>query len=217
MHVTSQERPTLRLDTVGVEAVYEPIKHDGFNLLFAGRLVELKGARLALKAFAHAHRTDPALNLTFLGDGPLRGTLEALADELGVSDVVHFPGKVPFEDVPTFFRRSDLFLFPSFEGAGMVVPEAMASGAVVVCLDFGGPGDMTIDGRGLRCEVGDSEQATALGLAEAIAQLRSSPDLMASIRGRARTWIESEMLWDRKGEQIQSIYEGVLEREGRNV
>ena len=45
---------------------------------------------------------------------------------------------------------ADVFLFPSFEGAGMVVVEAMARGCPVVCLDVGGPGEMVDETRGLR-------------------------------------------------------------------
>lgn len=42
-------------------------------------------------------------------------------------------------------NKSDIFLFPSFEGGGMVVLEAMAAGLPVVCLDYGGPGEMVTD------------------------------------------------------------------------
>ena len=204
--------PIVRMPAIGVDTIYSPLPHDGTTLLFAGRLVEMKAPRLALKAFARAKVWDSSLTMTFLGSGPLRGRLEELAVNLGVADAVHFLGHVPFEGVTNYFRRADIFLFPSFEGAGMVVPEAMAAGALVVCLDFGGPGDMTEGGRGIACKVEDTEDETAKGIATELLKILSDPKRGERIRATAQAWVTSTMLWDRKGEQLQAEYERVLRR-----
>jgi len=47
-------------------------------------------------------------------------------------------------------NNSYIFLFPSFEGAGMVVIEAMAAGLPVVCLDYSGPGEIVTDECGIK-------------------------------------------------------------------
>ena len=204
----------VRMPAIGVDATHAPLPHEGTRLLFAGRLVEMKGPRLALKAFARARAGDASLSLTFLGSGPLRPRLEELAVALGVADAVHFLGHVPFESVTEHFRRADVFLFPSFEGAGMVVPEAMAAGALVVCLDFGGPGDMVEAGRGVACPVGDTEDGTAAGIAAELTRVLADPERQARIRAAAHTWVTSTMLWQRKGEHLQAEYERVLNSGG---
>lgn len=198
-----------RMPAVGVEALTPGVKGAG-RVLFAGRLVALKGPELALAAFALAHQRRPELRMTFLGEGPLRSKLEAQARALGLGQVVDFAGRLPLKESLAAMAEADFFLFPSFEGAGMVVPEAMAAGAVVLCLDFGGPGDMTRGGRGLALPLGATPEATCRALADGLLALLEDPARCDKLRGRALRWIEAEMLWDKKGDRLQAIYESVL-------
>ena len=203
-----------RMPAVGVDTMVEGPKA-GTSVLFSGRLVELKGPELALESFAVAHANHPATKLTFLGDGPLKCHLEARAVELGVDRAVHFPGMVPHEKALDLMATADVFLFPSFEGAGMVVPEAMAAGAVVLCLDFGGPGDMVAGERGLAIPLGETQQETCANLAAGLDRLLTSPKLRDELRGIAKQWVESEMLWHKKGERMQQIHDAVMKETSR--
>src|SRR6202008_4554445 len=72
------------------------------------------------------------------------------------------------------FAHADIFLFPSCEGGGMVVLEAMAHGLPVVCLDYGGPGEMVTSDCGFAVEVGDMETMVS-SLAAALAKLAEDP------------------------------------------
>jgi alpha-1,3-rhamnosyl/mannosyltransferase len=57
-----------------------------------------------------------------------------LAASLGVSDSVRFLGPVPGEELPLLMAAADVFIFPSlYEGFGLPVLEAMASGVPVAC------------------------------------------------------------------------------------
>ncbi|WP_144629139.1 glycosyltransferase [Arthrobacter woluwensis] len=106
------------------------------NALFVGRLVAWKGVRLALAAVAES----PQWSLTFVGDGPEREWLEAMARRRGLEQRVHFRGQVERPEVLRLMGLADALLFPSLhDSCGWVVGEALSHGLPVVCVDLGGP------------------------------------------------------------------------------
>ena len=99
-------------------------------VLFVGRLVAYKGVDVLLRAMAGV----PA-SLIVVGDGPLRGSLEALAGELGVAGSVRFLGHVSDAERLEWYRRAALLVLPSVsrqEAFGMVQVEAMLAGRPVI-------------------------------------------------------------------------------------
>jgi glycosyltransferase involved in cell wall biosynthesis len=123
------------LDPTGFEAV-QRIKARFPRLIVAvGRLVGYKGFDILLQAMrsvdAHA---------IIIGDGPLRGKLEALATELGVTGNVSFVGSLPRDQVKEHFHAADVFAFPSVNNAeafGLSQVEAMAAGLPIVNTTLG--------------------------------------------------------------------------------
>lgn len=100
-----------------------------------GRLVESKGFELLIAAFAQAREQFPLMQLAILGDGPLRGHLEAQAKALGVSDSIRFCGHR--EDLMRLYPAFDWLLVPSrSEGLGLVLQEAVVSRVPVICSDL---------------------------------------------------------------------------------
>ncbi len=99
------------------------------RLVAAGRFVAQKGFDLLLDALARCRDLD--IELTLLGEGPLRPALEAQARVLGLSARVHFAG---FQSNPyPFLRWADAFVLSSrFEGFPNVVLEALACGRPVI-------------------------------------------------------------------------------------
>jgi glycosyltransferase involved in cell wall biosynthesis len=106
--------------------------------VFAGRLIGLKGVRLALDAIA---RTPvQSWRLDVYGDGPDRELLIERARRLGIADRVQFLGHRPRPEVLSAFASADAMLFPSMhDQAGWVAGEASSLGCPVVCLPLGGP------------------------------------------------------------------------------
>jgi glycosyltransferase involved in cell wall biosynthesis len=63
-----------------------------------------------------------------------RHSVLQMAKAVGLGSQVHDLGFVPEEDIPALYRSARLMVFPSlFEGFGMPVVEAMASGCPVAC------------------------------------------------------------------------------------
>lgn len=182
-----------------------------FRVLYAGRLVDLKGVRLAVEAFARLAQRFPKARLDLVGEGPRRSWIESRVAELGLERSVTLHGNLPHEQALERMFAADVFLFPSFEGAGMVVPEAMAAGNPVVCLDFGGPGEMVGVERGLRVPVGESPGATVAALAEALEHLATNEALRRRLAQAAAEWAAAETSWDSKGRHLEEIYEAAVE------
>lgn len=119
-----------------------------------GRLVEVKNFSLLLRAFATLRQTCQT-RLLIVGEGPMRGSLQQVADQLGVAAQVHFAGHS--EDIPALLRQMDIFVLPSCsEGLSNTLMEAMASGVAVVASNVGGNPELVSDDiTGLLFESGD--------------------------------------------------------------
>jgi len=88
-----------------------------------------------LEAFAALKREEEIPHHLILAGSPWFGAdaIYAAAQRLGISDFVIFAGFVPNEELPDLYAGADLFAFPSlFEGFGIPLLEAMASGTPVV-------------------------------------------------------------------------------------
>jgi glycosyltransferase involved in cell wall biosynthesis len=153
----------------------------------------------------------PEARLELLGDGPRRNWIESRVAELGLEDKVTLHGNVPHAQTLELMHTSDVFLFPSFEGAGMVVPEAMAAGNPVVCLDFGGPGEMVGEERGLRVPVGKDIKETSRNLALALMELADDEEVRRRLARSAAHWAATETTWESKGQRLSGIYSDAIE------
>jgi len=110
-----------------------------------GRLTEVKRQDLLLAAFARVRAAHPAAHLLVVGDGPLRGALEAQARALGIVGATHFVGYRP--DPERYLGAMDAFALTSkLEGLPLAVLEAWAAGLPVVASAVGGVPDLIEDG-----------------------------------------------------------------------
>lgn len=149
-------------------------------LLAIGRLTAQKDFATLLDAFARIPE-DLAPRLVILGDGAERAALEARVATLGLAGRVSMPGHVanPF----AYLARARLLVLSSrFEGAPLVLIEALACGCPVVSTDCPhGPREILDGGRlGALVPVGD-----APALADAIVQALRQPVDGSALRARA--------------------------------
>jgi glycosyltransferase involved in cell wall biosynthesis len=122
------------------------IPGDGqWRLLQAGRLIEKKGMKTTLRAFARFQKEFPAARLTIAGEGPQLEELRSLARELQIDGAVDFVGFVSQEELRELLYSSRIFLHPSEtgrdgnqEGVPNSMLEAMASGLPVFATRHGG-------------------------------------------------------------------------------
>jgi glycosyltransferase involved in cell wall biosynthesis len=104
------------------------------RLVSIGRLDVQKGQLLLLEALARL----PDVELTLIGDGPLRGSLERAAQRLGVAGRVRFAGWLGADAVVEEIERSRALVLASLaEGLPVAVMEALALGRPAIATDVG--------------------------------------------------------------------------------
>ena len=139
------------------------------QVVFAGRLEELKGLRTAIEAWRLLENDPAAPKLLLCGAGPLEGWARENAGEN-----VEFLGQISHEALCALLAESRAALAPSlcYESFALVPAEAHAMGTPVIASDLGNVGAMVREGvDGLRFAPGDPE-----ALANAVRRL---PDLEA--------------------------------------
>lgn len=139
------------------------------RMVAIGRLVEQKGQLALIKAMALAQSN---LHLTLIGDGEMRGRIEAEIAEHGLQDRVTLTGWVDEARVNAELGSAHVLVMPSFaEGLPMVVMEAMAAARPVIATYIAGTPELVQDGKhGWLVPAGDKE-----ALADALDQFAATP------------------------------------------
>ncbi len=171
------------------------------------RLIEQKGIRYAIEAFAKVAPRFPDALLVIAGDGPLRNALAAQARTLGVSERVHFLGWR--EDALTVFAGLDLLLMPSlWEGFGLVMLEAMSQRVPILGSAVSAIPEVVADGvTGRLVPPRDADAlADALGQLIADAPLRRHMGLLGEER------LEEAFSADRMIDDTAALYRQLLSK-----
>ena len=177
-----------------------------WTLLTVGRLVPRKGIDTVLRALPSLLIEFPGLRYRVVGDGPDRYRLQRIARELGVAYAVEFAGRVPDEKLPDVYRSAHVFVMPvreepesvGTEGFGIVYLEASACGLPVIAGRSGGAVEAVLEGKtGLLVPPEDPET-----LARTLRQLLEDAALRCRMGQAGRRWVEEEMNWDRKAEEV---------------
>jgi glycosyltransferase involved in cell wall biosynthesis len=174
------------------------------ELIFLGGLTRRKACDLALRGAATLLRNDLA-RFTVFGDGPERNRLEQLTRSLGIEKAVSFYGWVSHEEVLKRLKASDIMVFPSIRdnGAGVVF-EALASGAVPVVADFGGPGDIVHPQVGYKVPL-TNESDVVSQIEKILANLAEDRNLLNCLRQQGVSYARDKLTWDAKAQSTTSI------------
>ena len=146
--------------------------------LYMGRVATEKNVEALIKAWRLVRPAGCVL--VIVGDGPLRGALQANGDE---PDVVWWGYEPSLERRVAFQQLAEVFLLPSLvEGLSLALLEAMAAGTACIATDAGADGEVLEGGAGIVI----STQGVTTQLRTLLPVLRDQPVLTAELGRRAR-------------------------------
>jgi glycosyltransferase involved in cell wall biosynthesis len=161
-----------------------------------------KGVNYFVDMVAHVLPDWPDARFVIVGDGGLRGDLEAQAARLGVADRLVFTGER--KDIPRLLAAMRVFVIPSlYEACQYSLLEAMAMGKAVVATPAGVAPDVVADHRtGLLVPLADSA-----AMARAVLEYRDSA-LVERLGAAARDLMAHHFSVDAMVDNIQAVYDG---------
>ncbi|GAF91585.1 unnamed protein product, partial [marine sediment metagenome] len=186
------------------KVVRPPESPSSLRVLSLGRVEDrAKGCFLLPTIIAHVRNSGADVQWQIAGDGPDLADLKRRCN--GFSNV-QFLGRVPYEQVPRVLAQADVYIFPSrYEGFGLSLVEAMASGCVPAASEIRGVTDSIIEhGKtGFLFPIGDWRQA-----ADYIAQLAREPENVQKMSVAAT----DSVAWRFPIETVAEQYVGLMER-----
>ncbi|NRA36994.1 MAG: glycosyltransferase [Planctomycetes bacterium] len=161
------------------------IAEDVCLLLCVAAMTEEKGHSNLLDAFAQLPDELKPTHLLLAGDGPLSDALKQRAQELSMSDRVHFLGFR--DDVPSLMKAADIFVVPSLsEGLGTVIMDAFFAALPVIASDAGGIPELIDDNENARLYPAQDPVALAKVLSELIVDREQQQSFAAAALQKAR-------------------------------
>lgn len=178
--------------------------NEPFRFVSCGSLVPIKAFDVLIKAFAKME--SPDAELTIIGDGPEKGALIRLSEELGVSKRVRFTGRLPHERIAEVLSKANVYALASrSETFGVSYVEALAMGLPVIATRCGGPDSFMNDTCGLMVDVDD-----VTGLAKAMDRMAKRVDDYSpeTIREYVRSRFSGEVI----AKQLEKIFIEEIEK-----
>jgi glycosyltransferase involved in cell wall biosynthesis len=185
------------------------------RFLHVGRSVEIKGAHIAVEAFAEFVRLGGRGHLTVIGDGPLREHIGQRVRHLNLDQEIDLIPWIPLSDVEQYYRESHALVYPSFGNQDTVVAEALSAGLPVVCI--AGSGTAHMAGHAALTAPAGSNVSPSHSLAVVLIDLHrqrlANPEAYEQRRAVSMARAET-VSWEGTARSIASIYYEVLREVG---
>lgn len=204
---TSQQRDEVLAAELGLQ---------GKSVLgFIGSFYAYEGLLLLVKSLPTILAESPDVRLLLVGGGPQESKVKARVEQLGLSDIVCFTGRVPHDEVGKYYDLVDIFVYPRehMRLTDLVTPlkplEAMAQERLVLASDVGGHKELIRDGENGRLFNAGSSEA----LAEAALTMLNERDAWPGLKQRGRDFVEQERNWPASIARYQDVYAPLISAE----
>ncbi len=197
-------------------AITNKQRNENFTVLSAGRFVPLKGFDITIKSFARFYSglsssQKEKTKLVLVGDGPCKNYLQKLVVDLEIWQSVEFIEWMDRKELKNVYAEASAFLFPSHEGAGMVVAEALSHGLPVICFDNCGPGEFVDESCGIRIPYTQYNESIT-DFAKALQSLKTNKFLADKLSQGALEKFNNEFDWNVRGELLRDVYNAVYRK-----
>ncbi|MBX7172167.1 MAG: glycosyltransferase family 4 protein [Pyrinomonadaceae bacterium] len=186
-----------------------PDQNNALKILFVGRLIPAKAVSLLLEAVRRFSLEFP-VELSIVGEGPMREEWQNLANELGLNQIAKFYGNLSLPEISEKMQDCHVFCLPSVrESGGAVLLEAMATARPVIAVDYGGPKEI-VDSEVGEAIAPNGTEAVIFGLYDAFCSVLANPTKWQN-RGKAgRKRAEKLFGWEAKIGSVIELYKKTL-------
>src|SRR3989304_5029311 len=202
------------VEEVKIEVIYNAVEElsigktadlpefKGYTIVSVGRLVPWKGFDNLIQVVNGI----PHIRLIIIGSGPEEEKLKNLAHQLGLDSQVIFTGGVNREEVISYLKSSDLFIFNStYEGLPHIILEVMQIGVPVIATKVGGTTEIVENAvSGLLLEPNNNEQ-----LKEAIELLIKAEELRNKLVRNAKEQVK-KFSFEKMEEKTLKVFSEVI-------
>jgi glycosyltransferase involved in cell wall biosynthesis len=172
------------------------------RVVFAGRLIDIKGVRTLLDAW---QRTPPGMTLVVAGDGELRPLVEERA---ATDPSIRFVGWVEEQEVTDLMASAELVVVPSqwYEGAPLVILRSLGVGTPVLVSDLENLSTEVLEDEvGWTFAVGDPTS-----LADQLSAFVADPRRARDVRARARASYDRRYSPEQDIRRLEALYTEVV-------
>jgi glycosyltransferase involved in cell wall biosynthesis len=181
-------------------------------LLFTVRnLVARMGLEHLIRAIAQLGEEDREVLLLIGGDGPLRGKLQGLIEEMKLAERVRLLGFLPEQSLPLYYRAADLVVMPTYEmeGFGLVTVESLACGTPVLGTPVGALPEILGRVDPILLADGTDSASLARAIRRLLRRFRDHPAERQRLSRRGRELVEADYNWPRHCESLEAILNNV--------
>ncbi|MGH8003438.1 MAG: glycosyltransferase family 4 protein [Limisphaerales bacterium] len=183
-----------------------------FVVGFVGSLKPWHGLEFLLEAFRRLPKSKN-FELKIVGDGPLRPSLEKLAQKLGIQNRVAFTGAVDFEKIPQTLKALDALVapYPQMDGfyfSPLKIFEYMAAGRPIVASRIGQVAEILEDGKSALLVPPEDPEA----LASALSRLKSDRRLGGLLGAQAQKTAREKHSWKNRLQVVEGIFKSLVDK-----
>jgi glycosyltransferase involved in cell wall biosynthesis len=185
---------------------------EGPLLLTVSRLVERKNITDLFDAMQYIIETYPTAHLVVVGKGPERETLRSEINRSGLTENITLTGRISEDRLEKLFATADLYLSTAtYEGFGLSILEALASGTPTVVYDAEGTRDFL---SGLDCAAVIDHDSTTL--ARTTIQFLENKEELARRSIAAREYAVSNYSWDSVARDHLEVFKKIVDERDKN-
>ena len=199
------------------DTVYPGIEMDEFPatpaekeayFLCVSQLTKFKNVDQAITSVARLKEKGIDIKLIVVGDGPERKHLIEQAGNLGITENIHFPGKVDREQLISLYARALCVIFLSVDEPFGIVPiEAQAAWTPVIATKSGGPLESVIDDEsGFLISPNSVDE-----LMEKLLYLSKNPHVAVQMGITGRNCVSQSYSWDVAANRLLEIFAGYFD------
>ncbi|MDX1734898.1 MAG: glycosyltransferase, exosortase A system-associated [Halioglobus sp.] len=185
-------------------------------IAFIGSFYDYEGLDLLVEAMPRLMRERPDVRLLLVGGGQVEAQLREQVARLGIKDKVVMTGRVPHEEVESYYSVTDILVYPrkSMRLTDLVTPlkplEAMAQKSMFLASDVGGHRELVRDGvTGTLFRADDLDD-----LVNSLLRLLDEEEKWPAMRDAGRNFVEFERTWANSVARLEGVYARLVESPG---